>query len=139
MPAVVRQAPAQRAPLPDESASIWFTDPPYYDAIPYAVLSDAFWVWIKRANNSAFLSSLTVSESGLSPKREEIIDDLELLRGHKKEHAIRDGIPVKDKAFFEDQMALAFSQGRRVLQDGGIGCVVFAHQTTEGWEALWGG
>jgi adenine-specific DNA methylase len=138
-PAAVRQAPAQKAPLPHESAAVWFTDPPYYDAIPYGALADAFWVWIKRANNSDFLSGLAMGTDGLSPKHEEIIDDLELLRGHKKEHAIRDGIPAKDRSFFENQMTLAFSQGSLVLREGGIGCVVFAHQTTEGWEALLGG
>ena len=31
-------APAQESPLPNESAAVWFTDPPYYDAIPYADL-----------------------------------------------------------------------------------------------------
>ena len=45
------------------------------------------------------------------------------------------GLP-KDKAFFEQQMALAFAVGRKTLDAGGIGCVVFAHKTTEGWEAL---
>ncbi len=33
-------------------------------------------------------------------------------------------------------MAQAFTEGRRVLQDDGIGSIVFAHKTTEGWEAL---
>jgi hypothetical protein len=33
----------------------------------------------------------------------------------------------------------AFSEGRRVLADGEVGCVVFAHKTTEGWEALLSG
>jgi adenine-specific DNA methylase len=42
-------ADATAHPLPDESAAIWFTDPPYYDAIPYADLSDFFLVWLKRA------------------------------------------------------------------------------------------
>ena len=36
-------------------------------------------------------------------------------------------------------MARAFAEGRRVLKDDGIGCVVFAHKTTEGWEALLSG
>ena len=35
-------------PLPDEAAGVWFTDPPYYDAIPYSDLSDFFLVWLKR-------------------------------------------------------------------------------------------
>jgi hypothetical protein len=36
-------------------------------------------------------------------------------------------------------MAIAFAEGRRVLKDDGLGCVVFAHKTTEGWEALLSG
>lgn len=36
-------------------------------------------------------------------------------------------------------MACAFGEGRRILRDDGIGCVVFAHKTTEGWEALLSG
>ena len=36
-------------------------------------------------------------------------------------------------------MAQAFAEGRRVTRDDGIGCVVFAHKTTEGWEALLSG
>src|SRR5439155_17530947 len=45
----------------------------------------------------------------------------------------------KDQGFFEDGMRDAFVEGRRVLKDDGIGCVVFAHKTTEGWEALLSG
>ena len=33
----------------------------------------------------------------------------------------------------------AFSEGRRVLNEDGVGSVVFAHKTTEGWEALLSG
>ncbi len=36
-------------------------------------------------------------------------------------------------------MARAFAEGRRVLRHEGIGSVVFAHKTTEGWEALLSG
>ncbi len=42
-------AAAQQSPLPTESSDLWFTDPPYYDAIPYADLSDTFYVWYRRA------------------------------------------------------------------------------------------
>ena len=44
----VEEADACESPLPDETASVWFTDPPYYDAISYALLSDFFFVWLKR-------------------------------------------------------------------------------------------
>ena len=36
-------------------------------------------------------------------------------------------------------MAKAFAEGRRVLSEDGVGSVVFAHKTTEGWEALLSG
>ena len=36
-------------------------------------------------------------------------------------------------------MAEAFAEGRRVLKEEGVGCVVFAHKTTEGWESLLSG
>src|SRR5581483_2501035 len=45
----LQAADATDHPLPDETAHLWFTDPPYYDAVPYADLSDFFLVWLKRA------------------------------------------------------------------------------------------
>jgi putative DNA methylase len=45
----------------------------------------------------------------------------------------------KDRNFFEETMAKAFTEGNRVLKEDGVGSVVFAHKTTEGWEALLSG
>jgi len=42
--AQVQLLTASNSVLPDEVASVWFTDPPYYDAVPYADLSDFFFV-----------------------------------------------------------------------------------------------
>ena len=41
----VQAADSTDHPLPDHAAGVWFTDPPYYDAVPYADLSDFFFVW----------------------------------------------------------------------------------------------
>ncbi len=49
-----------------------------------------------------------------------------------------DGSP-KDREWFEETMAKAFTEGRRILHEDGVGSVVFAHKTTEGWEALLSG
>ena len=65
----------------------------------------------------------------LSPKAREAVQD---------ETKTRNG-RVKDRAFFEDTMGAAFAEGRRVLREDGVGSVVFAHKTTEGWEALLAG
>ncbi|HAZ31369.1 MAG TPA: hypothetical protein DCY61_01505, partial [Dehalococcoidia bacterium] len=48
-PGQAQLADATEHPLPDAAATVWFTDPPYYDAVPYADLSDFFFVWLKRA------------------------------------------------------------------------------------------
>ena len=36
-------------------------------------------------------------------------------------------------------MSKAFAEGRRILQESGVSCVVFAHTSTEGWEAFLAG
>jgi hypothetical protein len=41
-----------------------------------------------------------------------------------------------DAQYFENAVARAFAEGARVVGEDGIGCVVFAHKTTEGWEAF---
>ena len=123
-------ADACNSPLPDESAECWFTDPPYYDAIPYSDLSDFFLVWLKRTlPGHSLLRDPFDPTNPLSPKLQEAVQD---------EAKKVNGKP-KDRTWFEDTMAKAFAEGRRVLRDDGIGSVVFAHKTTEGWEALLSG
>jgi len=126
--AVVQTADARHSSLPTESANVWFTDPPYYDAIAYSDLSDLFHVWIKRA--MPFLAEVgPISNNGLTPKEEELT--VTTVSGE-------DAQP-KDRAFFESGMSLTFCEGRRVLRENDIATVVFAHKTTEGWEALLSG
>lgn len=127
----VDAADATHHPLPDDSARIWFTDPPYYDAIPYADLSDFFFVWLKRVMvNLTILRDPFDSANPLSPKQAEAIQ-CSKVKGP--------GGRPKDKMFYEDAMANAFAEGYRILREDGIGSVVFAHKTTEGWEALLSG
>lgn len=123
-------ADAAAHPLPDQAAPVWFTDPPYYDAIPYADLSDFFFVWLKRALPAhPLMRDPFDAANPLTPKRREAVQD---------ETKRDDGRP-KDRAWFEEAMARAFAEGRRVLREDGVGSVVFAHKTTEGWEALLSG
>lgn len=128
-------ADAAAHPLPSESAAVWFTDPPYYDAVPYADLADFFLVWLKRALPSTALPSTALpsdpfdSANPLSPKEREAVQD---------ETKFFEGRP-KDRAVFEEIMAKAFARGAQILDPArGVGAVVFAHKTTEGWEALLG-
>lgn len=124
------QADAAEHPLPDQAARVWFTDPPYYDAVPYADLADFFLVWLKRTlPEYRLLRDPFDPANPLSPKGREAVQD---------ETKRADG-RIKDRAWFEETMARAFAEGRRVLAADGVGCVVFAHKTTEGWEALLSG
>ena len=129
-PAQVQPSDATDYPLPDQSADLWFTDPPYYDAVPYADLSDFFLVWLKRSlPEHHLLRDPFDPENPLSPKEREAVQD------ETKKSAGRS----KDRLWFEETMGKAFAEGRRILAEDGIGSVVFAHKTTEGWEALLSG
>ena len=126
----VQAADAMFSPLPDEAANVWFTDPPYYDAVAYADLSDFFFVWLKRVlPRHPLIRDASDLTNPLTPKKREAIQDPARTANGRR----------KDGGFFEDSMANAFSEGRRLLKADGIACVVFAHKTTEGWEALLSG
>ena len=111
------QASADAHPLPNGTAQCFFTDPPYYDAVPYADLSDFFYVWFKRTLGAA-MPDLFSDE--LAPKDDECIVD---------------EVKGKDNEYFERMMGKAMAEGCRILSPEGIGCIVFAHKSTSGWEA----
>ena len=93
---------ATQCSLPDQAASLWFTDPPYYDAVPYADLSDFFFVWLKRAlPGHALLRDPFDLKNPLTPKTQEIIQD------EVKQVAGR----PKDRVFFEQMMGKSFAEG----------------------------
>ena len=120
----VQLASATDHPLPDGFANAFVTDPPYYDAVPYADLSNYFYVWHKCALKGFRLDALATP---LSLKEDEAIMD--------PASRSRDGKP-KDAAFYEASMRRAMENGCRILDRAGIGIVVFAHKSTAGWEAI---
>jgi adenine-specific DNA methylase len=124
LPGQVQLASATDHPLPDGIATAFVTDPPYYDAVPYADLSNYFYVWHKRALQDF---GLDVLATPLTLKEDEAIMDPASLS--------RDGRP-KDAAFYESAMRRAMENGCRILDRAGVGIVVFAHKSTSGWEAI---
>jgi putative DNA methylase len=122
-PGASNQGAAQKQSLPDNCAQVFFTDPPYYDAVPYADLSDFFYVWLKR---SLKLVHPTLFEKELTPKEEEIVQ----LAERNPKYA------YKTKANFERLMVDALREGRRITSANGIAVIVFAHKTTSAWETM---
>lgn len=122
--AEVIQSTAEDVPLPDGSADLFFTDPPYYNAIPYADLLDFFYVWQRKVLDERYTDRFSDS---LGPKEDEACE----LSGWDKERYAH-----KDKSFFEEKMHSAMARAEAVIQENGVGVVVFAHKSTSGWEAM---
>lgn len=121
--AQVERASATAHPLPDDAANALVTDPPYYDAVPYAHLSDFFYVWLHR---SLARSQDELMQGVQVPKDTEIVVD----RPHQLSNS------THDIAYYEQELTKAFADGRRILAPDGIGTIVFASKTTASWEAI---
>lgn len=122
-PGDVRQGTATSLPYPDDYFDAVVTDPPYYHYVPYSDLSDFFYVWLKRSIGELYPQ---LFGTPLAPKSPEIIQNT----------AFKLDGGVKDKEFFELEMAKSFGEVYRVLKPDGICVVVFAHKTTTAWETL---
>jgi putative DNA methylase len=122
-PGIAEKASATEQPLPDDSAELVFTDPPYYDAVPYADLSDLFYVWLKRSIgplHPAFFQERTTQKDG------EIVQ----LAERNPKYAF------KTRAYFEGLMVKALTESRRVEAPSGLAVIVFAHKETAAWETM---
>lgn len=96
----VRQINAAEISNHSNSKFLFSTDPPYYDAVPYADLADFFYVWLRRAlqfMQTDLFSTLLV------PKKQELVAD-----------PFRHGSRDKAKQFFEIGLGKVFSQIREI-------------------------
>jgi putative DNA methylase len=82
--------------LPDVTQPVVSTDPPYYDNIGYADLSDFFYVWLRRALARVFPQLFSTV---LTPKAQELIASSSRHEGSKD----------KSREFFEEGLARVFS------------------------------
>jgi putative DNA methylase len=118
-------ASATKHPLPDDTVDAVITDPPYYAAIPYADLSDFFHSWLKRSVGHLHPD---LFKTELSPKDDECVSLSH--RAAMYRH--------KDSQWFEQSMANACAESRRIAKPSGISVFVFANKETAGWEAMLG-
>jgi putative DNA methylase len=122
---VVRQADACTIDLPPLTA----TDPPYYDNVGYADLSDFFYVWLRRSLGDVYPDLLATV---LTPKADELVAD-----------PFRHKNPDK---FFEDGYTEVFTRIRDYTLDEFPITVFYAFKQAEtdadgdhastGWETL---
>lgn len=96
------------------------TDPPYYDAIAYADLSDFFYVWLKRSLGDIYPLNFITPQT---PKAQECT----ALKHH---HSDKEAA----KKHFENKLLQIFAAIER--QTKGVVSIMFAHQSTEAWTTL---
>lgn len=104
-----------------KSISAVVTDPPYYDAIAYADLSDFFYVWLKRLVNDIMPIDFSTP---LTPKNEECT-------------AIKHRFNGEDQLannHFESKLTQIFDAIEQQTLD--MVSIMFAHQTTKAWTTL---
>ena len=107
------------------------SDPPYYDNVPYADLSDFFYVWLRKALSHVYPDFLSTV---LVPKSEELVAD-------QIRHEGRDVA----KQFFEDGMLTLFSRLNEISQPDYPATIYYAFKQIEeadgegsstGWETM---
>jgi len=119
----VERGSATSQPFDNETFDAVITDPPYYDNVPYADISDFFYVWLRRTVGHLYPEHFA-SEG--TPKKTEAVADATRHNG-SKEQARRS---------YEEMMGKAFREAHRVLKPGGQVVAVYAHKTTLGWATL---
>jgi putative DNA methylase len=111
----------EKEQFPKKSITAVITDPPYYDAIAYADLSDFFYVWLKRTLGDIYPVNFATPQT---PKTEECTAIKHHYNGDK----------VIAKRHFEDKLLQIFDALEHQTTD--LVSIMFAHQSTEAWTTL---
>lgn len=122
-PAVdIRCGTAAHIDLPGQSVDLICMDPPYYNNVQYAELSDFFYVWQKRTLHDLYPE---LFRRRLTNKQDEAVAN-----------PVRDGSAPGASATYEQLMREIFAECHRLLKDDGIMTVMFNHKTQEAWATL---
>ncbi len=125
-PATVLQQQAGNSSQPIQTIVI--TDPPYYDAINYADLSDFFYVWLKRSIGFIHPDLLALP---LTSKREQTVMNVYAGNG-----GVGKGRKKAARQHYVDGMSRAFHAIAASLEPGCLAGVVFAHTDPDAWATL---
>jgi adenine-specific DNA methylase len=115
-----------------ENRNLIFTDPPYYDAIPYSDLMDYFFIWQKRITYGFSDEMDSAFSGGVAPKWNHEAQDGELIEDESR----HGGDKQAAKAAYEEGMFRAFQLMWSQLDDSGRLVVVFANKEVDAWETM---
>ncbi len=108
--------------LKANSVDLICMDPPYYNNVQYAELSDYFYVWQKRTLQDLYPDYF---KRRLSDKQNEAVANPDRDGGSKSAHLT-----------YEKMMTDIFKECYRVVNPSGIMTIMFTHKSQEAWEAL---
>jgi adenine-specific DNA methylase len=106
----------------NESIDLVCMDPPYYNNVQYAELSDYYYVWQKRTLKDLYPE---IFGRRLTNKKEEAVAN-----------PVRDGNPDNAKTAYEKFMSEIFAECHRVIKPGGLLTLMFTHKSQDAWETL---
>ncbi|MFI7283444.1 hypothetical protein ACIBOV_24595 [Micromonospora chersina] len=128
----LRRENAMALPFRDGTVDAVVTDPPYYDMIEYADVSDYFYVWLRRilGDVQPDLFAETIGTE-VAPNLQNKDDEIIVRR-------VYNGGVRHDREFYERSLSRAFHEARRVLRPDGHLVVVFGHSDPDAWLRLLG-
>ena len=130
---------ATSLPLPDASVDLVATDPPYYDNVMYAEISDFFYVWMKRALRDTWpelTEQLVTDKEAEAVANPALFVDLATHSGRGKRQAgTKTAAELADQRY-EQLLADSFREANRVLKPDGVLTVMFTHKRIDAWDTL---
>ncbi|KZC47699.1 hypothetical protein XM68_c11034 [Vibrio alginolyticus] len=117
---VINGSGSNMVSVDSQSVDLVCFDPPYYDNVQYAELSDYFYVWQKRTLSDLYPGYFNRS---LTDKSQEAVAN-----------RTRDG--KEAYSIYEQRMSGIFSECLRVLKSNGVMTLMFTHKAQDAWEAL---
>lgn len=106
----------------DATVDLVCMDPPYYNNVQYAELSDYFYVWQRRTLADLYPDYF---RRRLTNKKDEAVANPN-----------RDGSAANAKAAYEQLIGEIFAECRRVVKDDALLTMMFTHKSQDAWETL---
>ncbi|MHA2305613.1 MAG: DUF1156 domain-containing protein [Candidatus Hodarchaeales archaeon] len=103
--------------IPTDSVDLVVTDPPYYDNVQYAELSDFYYVWLQLGLKDYY----PWFEAPLAPKKAEIVKNTKI------------GKTSKD---YQQGLTAVFTEISRVLKPEGLLIFTFHHKQLKAWTSI---
>ncbi|MGW2147483.1 DUF1156 domain-containing protein [Nonomuraea bangladeshensis] len=127
-PVMVTQGTAANlSALASGSVSHLCMDPPYYDNVMYAELSDFFYVWEKATLGRLYPDFFAGTET--DKENEAIANFARFAAFGRRKKQLAD-------ADYTAKMTAIFAECSRVLREDGVMTVMFTHKKAEAWDAL---